>query len=103
LNIIDNSIRYTNEGSITLKAEQTPQKTHITVTDTGEGMTPEEIQGLFKSFSRGSAGAKLSTDGAGLGLYIAKRFIQMHKGKIWAESKGKGKGSTFHIELPIKR
>ena len=43
----------------------------------------------------------MDTGGAGLGLYVAKKFIEMHKGNIWVESKGEGKGSTFYIELPI--
>ncbi len=102
LNLIDNAIRYTKEGSITTSIAQENGKLHIAVQDTGEGMTKEEIGKLFESFSRGQAGAKLSTEGAGLGLYIARQFVEMHKGKIWAESTGKGKGSTFHVELPIK-
>jgi|GEM_PF-2000691 len=100
LNLIDNAIRYTKEGSIITSVAQENGKLHIAVQDTGEGMTKEEIGKLFESFSRGQAGAKLSTEGAGLGLYIARQFVEMHKGKIWAESDGKGKGSTFHIELP---
>ncbi len=103
LNIIDNSIRYTNIGSITVRTAQFENAIRITITDTGEGMTEEELGSLFKSFSRGEAGEKLSTEGAGLGLYIAKQFVQMHKGKIWATSEGKGKGSTFFIELPIEQ
>ncbi len=56
---------------------------------------------MFESFSRGAAGTRLYTEGVGLGLYVAKKFVEMNKGKIWAESKGKGKGSIFYIELPI--
>ena len=66
-------------------------------------MDQAEMTKLFTSFTRGSAGVKRSTGGSGLGLYIAKQFVQLHKGKIWAESKGKEKGSTFIIELPIQR
>ncbi len=102
LNIIDNAIRYTNHGGVTVKIRNLKSKIQIVVSDTGEGMTKEEISHLFESFSRGTAGTRFWTEGAGLGLYIAKRFIDMNKGKIWAESKGKGKGSTFYIELPIK-
>ena len=65
-------------------------------------MTKEELLKMFESFSRGMAGTRLYTEGAGLGLYVARRFIEMHKGRIWAESEGKEKGSTFYIELPIK-
>ena len=102
LNIIDNAIRYTEKGGITIKSEIEDLKVKIIISDTGEGMTNEEISYLFESFSRGRAGTKLWTEGAGLGLYIAKKFVETHKGKIWAESEGKEKGSTFYIELPTK-
>jgi len=102
LNLIDNSIRYTRQGSITTGIQQAGKVVHITIADTGEGMNKEELQKLFQSFSRGQAGKELSTEGAGLGLYIARQFVEMHKGKIWAKSEGKGKGSAFHIELPVR-
>ncbi|MCH7828509.1 HAMP domain-containing histidine kinase [Patescibacteria group bacterium] len=108
LNIIDNAIRYTAKGSITLRLTPQPENRNlqtksvlITIKDTGEGMSKEELQHLFESFTRGKTGTKMWTEGAGLGLYIAKQFVQMHKGKIWAKSPGKGKGSTFFIELPV--
>jgi len=102
LNLVDNSIRYTKKGSITVSTAQKNNRLLLTVQDTGAGMTKEEIDKLFESFSRGRAGVKFSTGGAGLGLYIAKQFVQMHKGKIWAESAGKDKGSIFFIELPVR-
>src|SRR3989344_1952653 len=102
LNIVDNAIRYTGEGSITISLAQENKAFQIRVRDTGEGMTQEEIAKLFESFSRGQAGQKLATEGAGLGLYIAQQFVQMHGGRIWAESSGKGKGSTFFVEIPVK-
>jgi signal transduction histidine kinase len=105
LNLINNSIKYTNQGGITIKIKnQTDIKNTIliTISDTGEGMTKEDLAKLFESFSRGSVGVQLSAEGAGLGLYIARKFVEMHKGKIWAESEGKGKGSTFYVELPTK-
>lgn len=102
LNIVDNAIRYTDKGSVTIKIEQVIDNVRITVSDTGAGMTEEVIGNLFESFSRGQAGMQRWTEGAGLGLYIAKKFIEMHKGRIWAESEGKGQGSTFFVELPRK-
>jgi len=102
LNIIDNAIRYTNRGGITVRTLTKDNKYQIEVADTGEGMTREEISHLFESFSRGKAGARFWTEGAGLGLYVAKKFVDMHGGKIWAQSPGKDKGSIFFIELPIK-
>jgi signal transduction histidine kinase len=106
LNVIDNAIRYTPQGNIVVNAKyqmpsaKTPNLL-ISVKDTGEGMTQEEMGKLFQTFSRGGAGMKFSTEGAGLGLYIAKKFVEMHKGKIWVESQGKGQGSTFFVELPL--
>lgn len=102
LNLIDNSIRYTEQGSVTASIEQAGKMARITIQDTGEGMEQEEIEKLFESFSRGQAGKKLSTEGIGLGLYIARQFVEMHKGKVWAESAGENKGSTFHIDLPVR-
>jgi signal transduction histidine kinase len=102
MNVLDNAIKYTTKGGVVIKTKVRNSKALIEVSDTGEGMTKEEIIRSFKSFTRGSAGNKLAVDGAGLGLYIARRFIEIHGGKIWAESLGKGKGSTIFIELPIK-
>jgi signal transduction histidine kinase len=99
LNIIDNAIKYTNKGGITIKIKNQKTKIKIIITDTGEGMTKKELSKMFKSFSRGAAGTRLFIEGIGLGLYIAKCFIEMHQGKIWAQSRGRGKGSTFYIEL----
>ena len=101
-NLLDNAIKYTQQGSITLRLESLKNKVRITMTDTGVGMTKEEMTKLFQTFSRTGAGKRFWMKGAGLGLYVAKKFVQMHKGKIWATSLGKDKGSTFHIELPLK-
>jgi len=103
LNVVDNAIRYTEKGGVTIKCKMENEKCKIEVSDTGAGLTKYELSKIFESFSRGAAGTRLYTEGVGLGLYIAKRFVEMHKGKIWAESKGKGKGSTFCIELPLSR
>ncbi len=102
LNVVDNAIKYTQRGGVTIKLKRINDRAKIEISDTGEGMTKEEIDNLFQMFSRGSIGTQLHTEGAGLGLYIAKRFVEMHQGKIWAESPGKGKGTTFVIHLPIK-
>jgi signal transduction histidine kinase len=100
-NLIDNAIHYTEKGGITVTVQKNGKITVI-ISDTGAGMTPEEIANLFESFSRGSAGNKLNTQGSGLGLYIAKKFVEMHNGEIHAASGGKDNGSTFYVELPGK-
>jgi len=102
LNVVDNAIRYTERDGVTIKLKIENLKFKIIVQDTGAGLTKYELSKMFESFSRGAAGTRLYTEGVGLGLYVAKRFIEMHNGKIWAESKGKDKGSTFYIELPLK-
>ena len=102
MNVIDNAIRYTEKGGVTINLKSQNSNLKIIVKDTGAGLTKYELSKMFESFSRGAAGTRLYTEGVGLGLYVARRFVEMHRGKIWAESKGKGKGSTFYIELPIK-
>jgi len=102
LNILDNAVKYTQKGGITVELSKIDNTEQIKISDTGEGMDERELAGLFQMFSRATAGAQFHTEGAGIGLYIVRKFVEMHKGRIYAESKGKGKGSTFYIELPTK-
>ena len=102
LNLIDNAIRYTQKGKIEIWAEKTNSQIQVIVKDTGEGLTPEEEKKIFEGFTRGGAGITHWIEGAGLGLYVAKKYLELHQGKIWVESKGKGKGSTFYFELLIE-
>lgn len=102
VNIIDNAIKYTDKGKVIVLLEKKKSSVLIKITDTGTGMTQKEIKSLFVSFVRGPGGKILNTEGTGLGLYISKKFINLHKGKIWAESEGRDRGSTFYVELPIK-
>ena len=102
LNLLNNAVKYTKEGGITIKQSVINDKLLVIIKDTGEGMTKEDLAKLFESFSRGTIGAQVAAEGAGLGLYIARKFAEMHKGKVWAESEGKSKGSAFYVELPIK-
>jgi len=99
-NIVDNAIKYTAKGKIEIRLKDDEKKVIIEVEDTGEGMTNKEESRVFESFTRGRAGIDRWVQGTGLGLYLARRYIELHNGKIWAESPGKGKGSTFFIEIP---
>lgn len=65
-------------------------------------MEKDEISDLFKIFTRGKKSPQLFTGGVGVGLFVAKKFVELHQGKIWAESNGQGKGSIFFVELPTK-
>ncbi len=100
-NLIDNAIKYTKTGSVTAKLWEEGGNIKFSVTDTGKGIAPEEENSIFEKFSRGKESVKQSA-GLGLGLYVAKIVIGQHKGKIWAESKGVGLGSSFIFSIPIK-
>lgn len=103
-NLVDNAIKYTNRGGVTITSKIEDGKLKIAISDTGIGMEKEEIEYFLKGklFERGREAKKLYGPGRGIGLSISIEFIKAHGGKIWAESKGWGKGTTFWIGLPIK-
>lgn len=104
LNIVDNALKYTEKGGITILIKFIPpDHILITIKDTGAGLGKKDIGKLFQSFSRGESGSNFHSSGAGLGLYVARKFVDQHKGRIWVKSPGRGQGSTFFIELPIKK
>ena len=98
-NLIDNAIKYTKEGSITITLEKAGGKSRVLVKDTGVGIPAEVIPKLFQKFSRADDAGKVNIKGTGLGLYVAKQIVDAHNGKLWAESEGASKGSTFFLEL----
>ncbi len=99
INFIDNSIKYTEKGSIEVSTTSKNGKVIFAVKDTGRGVSPKEKEELFQKFSRGSGG-KVNSGGSGLGLYLAKEIVLAHGGNIGIDSPGEGKGSTFYVELP---
>lgn len=100
-NMVDNAVKYTKKGGVTVRAESDDQSVRIIVSDTGIGMDKEELENIFEKFRRGKDVSRHNTNGTGLGMFIAKKVTDAHKGKIWAESDGQGKGSRFILELPI--
>lgn len=104
MNLIDNAITYTSHGGIAVSISREsapPGSVNIYIKDTGIGLTQDDIAKIFEQFRRGDRGELMNASGSGLGLYIAKRIAEDHKGKVSAESEGKNKGSTFIIELPL--
>ena len=104
--ILENAINYTPEnGSITVSIKKDGGGKHVvcSVHDTGIGMTREELSFIFTKFYRGTPARTTDTEGMGIGLFIAKQIIARQNGKIWAESGGTGKGSTFYFSLPITK
>jgi signal transduction histidine kinase len=103
LNLIANALNYTKEGAvITVTAEKKDNMLQVSVNDTGQGIPKEAISKLFIKFFRVSGSLKQGSKGTGLGLFISKSIIEMHKGKIWVESE-LGKGTTFTFVLPIAK
>jgi signal transduction histidine kinase len=100
-NLIDNALKYTKEGGVTVTLEEAPKVARIIVSDTGIGIHPEDKKNLFEKFLRSKETTKMVVSGAGLGLYVGKSFVEAHGGKIWAESPGPNQGSRFIIELPL--
>lgn len=99
-NIIDNAIKYTDEGRIVISVYSEDAEVIIEVTDTGKGMTEDQLDVIFEPFQQGEMSTSRQFNGVGLGLNIAKRLVDLHKGKIEVTSK-LGVGSTFKIVLPI--
>ena len=101
LNLVDNSIKYTEKGFVEVSlTRSTENKTIIfTVRDSGVGISQETKEKLFQKFSRGEGG-KLNTGGSGLGLYLAREIARAHKGDITITSEGLGKGASFIVTLP---
>jgi two-component system, NtrC family, sensor kinase len=103
LNLMSNANKFTDRGTITIKAGQRQQNGRewitLAVTDTGIGMTAEQMAKLFQEFSQASSSTASKYGGTGLGLAISRRFCQMMGGDITVESEP-GKGSTFTIRLP---
>jgi len=101
-NIIDNGIKYTRKGGLLAKLQIIGSKVRLSIKDTGIGIEPSQAKKLFKeAFARGGEAKKVYGFGRGIGLFITGHIIKAHKGKIWVESEGEGKGSTFYIELPV--
>ncbi|MEN8252593.1 MAG: HAMP domain-containing sensor histidine kinase, partial [Patescibacteria group bacterium] len=100
-NIIDNAIKYTKEGFVSVSMEKDNHIIRVIVEDSGVGISKESLETLFSKFSRGTDSTKIYTEGTGLGLYVGKSLIESQGGRIYAESEGLDKGSKFIIEMPI--
>jgi len=100
-NMIDNSLKYTKQGIVEVSLFEDQGAVRFQVKDTGKGINSEEAKNIFEKFKRGRQSIGESA-GLGLGLYVAKVIVEQHKGKMWAESEGEGKGSTFIFTIPIK-
>jgi len=98
VNLIGNALKFTEHGEVCVKLWYTPGRLHASVSDTGPGMSPDELSGLFQRFFQGKAGQHTS-EGAGLGLYISRSLVRLMGGEVQATSRlGAGSVFTFDVE-----
>lgn len=101
-NLLANALRHTPaDGAITITANIRRDGVRLSIADSGEGIAPEHLEHVFERFYRTDPSRSRETGGSGLGLAIVKAIVEAHRGSITAASAGLGKGSVFHIELPV--
>jgi signal transduction histidine kinase len=103
LNLLSNAVKFTPEGGrIRLRAGLTDGAVEISVIDTGIGIAPEDQAAVFEEFRQVGSDEGRKQEGTGLGLTLAKKFVELHSGKIWVQSE-LGRGSTFTFTLPVRK
>lgn len=105
VNIIDNAMKYSKEGKVEVRMESLDQgrTLRFSVKDHGLGIKKEDLSQLFVKFTRLPEAKNVVANGTGIGLYFAKSIVEDHGGRVGVESPGPGKGSTFWVEIPLKR
>jgi signal transduction histidine kinase len=101
VNLLSNAVKFTAKGgAVQLKAEPSDEYVRVSVTDTGVGIAPEDVERLFDKYEQARSRATRGEKGTGLGLYITKQLVELHGGEIKVDSKV-GRGSTFSFTLPV--
>jgi signal transduction histidine kinase len=101
LNLVGNSIKFTDKGEVAIKAEAANGSFTISVRDTGPGIAVEDQHKIFEEFQQADSSTTKEKGGTGLGLAISKRIVEMHGGRLWVDS-SLGHGSTFSFSIPLK-
>ena len=103
-NLLENALRHTPPGgTIVLHTDHTPEAVTYTVTDSGEGISAENLPHVFERFYRANTGREAHRGGSGLGLAISKALVEAQGGTLEATSDGHGRGASFRIHLPYRR
>lgn len=104
INLVNNAIKFTEKGKIILSvAPMDGARVLISVKDTGIGIPPDTLEAVFQEFTQVDSSTTRKAGGTGLGLPISRRLVEMHGGRLWAESDGiPGEGSTFFVEMPLE-
>ncbi len=100
-NLIDNSIKYTISGFVKVNLKTNGKKISFSIIDSGIGLSEDDKGKLFKEGGRGEESLRVNVQSTGYGLYIVKKIVEGHGGKVWAESAGRGQGTTFYVEIPL--
>jgi signal transduction histidine kinase len=100
LNLLSNAIKFTAQGRVLVSVQAEPEAVRVRVSDTGIGIRTEDLARLFEPFQQLDNPVTRGAGGTGLGLAISKKFVELHGGRIWAESR-ENAGSTFHFTLPL--
>ena len=102
-NLLSNSVKFTPDGGhISVQASKVWENMVVRVSDTGAGLDPKDCERIFGTFEQLDSSLTRKQDGAGLGLALTKKLVELHGGRIWAHSEGVGKGSTFTFVIPIQ-
>ncbi len=100
INLLNNAIKFSRSNcSILISSFQNEREVIVSVSDTGSGIDQKDMPGIFDYFTQIDGGSTRASDGMGIGLRLVKHYINLHRGRIWVESK-KGEGSTFYFSLP---
>lgn len=101
-NLLDNAVKFSpNGGAIAVRAWQDEGEVRLAVTDQGIGIQADQLTRVFERFYQVNGGLSRPYGGMGIGLALCQAIVQAHGGRIWAESRGEGEGSTFHVALPV--
>jgi histidine kinase len=101
-NLMGNALQYTNSGGrVIISATRVKSEVLISISDTGIGLSADHLPHIFNRFYRTDKSRTRASGGSGIGLTIALALVKAHHGRIWAESEGEGKGTSFHFTLPI--
>jgi len=101
LNLVGNALKFTRHGRVTVGVELKGDQLRYRVSDTGIGIPADQLDEVWVQFRQVNATTTRDFGGTGLGLSISKKFVEMHGGRIWAESE-LGKGSTFYFTMPLR-
>jgi signal transduction histidine kinase len=104
-NLLENAVKYSAGGEIEIRISRGRRNGRdcaiVAIRDEGAGIDPENLDRIFDLFQQGSGAPVRGHVGLGLGLYVARQVARAHRGDVWADSRGKGQGSTFYLALPL--